>query len=212
MTLPEPQATLSTKRTVRTALGICRLENTILWFDWRRLVASFGLGAWTSYRLLAESQALPSAPLSYAASGLLVCTCVWSEVVSSKNSYSPTLPRGIPGLPPEHNLKGISFAVANMTGFLARALETHPDASFEEVLRIIVRISVVQRASTPVGDAKSCSASRPSDANTSGRPEHPAPQRPRHAPPDGHGDKSGPGQATRPAPRASRLRTSGGSR
>jgi len=33
-------------------------------------------------------------------------------------------PREIPGVPPERNLNGISFAVANMTGFVARALQT----------------------------------------------------------------------------------------
>jgi subtilisin family serine protease len=32
-------------------------------------------------------------------------------------------PRPIPGVPPERNLKGLSFAVANATGFLARWLE-----------------------------------------------------------------------------------------
>ena len=31
------------------------------------------------------------------------------------------LPRPIPGVPPERNLKGASFAVANATGLLARA-------------------------------------------------------------------------------------------
>jgi hypothetical protein len=31
-------------------------------------------------------------------------------------------PRPIPNLPPERNLKGISFAVANVTGLLAREL------------------------------------------------------------------------------------------
>ena len=35
-------------------------------------------------------------------------------------------PRPIPGVPPERNLKGISFAVANATGFLARILESAP--------------------------------------------------------------------------------------
>jgi len=33
-------------------------------------------------------------------------------------------PRDIPGVPRERNLSGISFAVANMTGFLARALHS----------------------------------------------------------------------------------------
>lgn len=33
-------------------------------------------------------------------------------------------PRPIPGVPPERNLSGVSFAVANMTGFVAMALST----------------------------------------------------------------------------------------
>ena len=36
-------------------------------------------------------------------------------------------PRPIPGVPRERNLSGISFAVANVTGFLARLLESAPD-------------------------------------------------------------------------------------
>ncbi|SPE42533.1 conserved hypothetical protein [Candidatus Sulfopaludibacter sp. SbA3] len=35
-------------------------------------------------------------------------------------------PRPIPGVPPERNLNGVSFAVANMTGFVALALESVP--------------------------------------------------------------------------------------
>lgn len=35
-------------------------------------------------------------------------------------------PRPIPGVSPERNLKGVSFAVANATGLLARALEGAP--------------------------------------------------------------------------------------
>jgi hypothetical protein len=34
-------------------------------------------------------------------------------------------PRPIPGVPPERNLSGVSFAVANATGFLARVLEAN---------------------------------------------------------------------------------------
>ncbi len=37
-------------------------------------------------------------------------------------------PRPIPGVPPERNLHGVSFAVANMTGFVALALESVPRA------------------------------------------------------------------------------------
>jgi subtilisin family serine protease len=42
--------------------------------------------------------------------------------------------RPIPGVPPERNLNGISFAVANMTGFVARAYETLADRTVKGVL------------------------------------------------------------------------------
>ena len=48
-------------------------------------------------------------------------------------------PRPIPGVSPERNLKGPSFAVANMTGFIARALEAHPNANFEELISALSR-------------------------------------------------------------------------
>jgi hypothetical protein len=35
-------------------------------------------------------------------------------------------PRPIPGVPPSRNLQGVSFAVANMTGFVARTLQSFP--------------------------------------------------------------------------------------
>lgn len=37
--------------------------------------------------------------------------------------FASGYPRSLPGLPRERNLHGISFAVANMTGFVARACE-----------------------------------------------------------------------------------------
>lgn len=40
--------------------------------------------------------------------------------------HASGFPRPIPGVPPERNLSGISFAVANVTGFLARLLESDP--------------------------------------------------------------------------------------
>jgi hypothetical protein len=42
-------------------------------------------------------------------------------------------PRPIPGVPPERNLNGISFAVANMTGFAARACEGLKHLSYESI-------------------------------------------------------------------------------
>jgi subtilisin family serine protease len=46
-------------------------------------------------------------------------------------------PREIPGVPPERNLHGISFAVANMSGFVAQAREQLGEASFEAVVRLL---------------------------------------------------------------------------
>jgi hypothetical protein len=43
--------------------------------------------------------------------------------------YASPHPRPIPGVPPERNLQGASFAVANMTAFAARALMTVPHAA-----------------------------------------------------------------------------------
>jgi hypothetical protein len=42
-------------------------------------------------------------------------------------------PRSLPGVPRERNLQGISFAVANMTGFVARAVEGIEEPSYEKV-------------------------------------------------------------------------------
>lgn len=51
-------------------------------------------------------------------------------------------PRDIPGVPREHNLKGISFAVANMTGFVVRARNLAPNASIDQLKRLLVDESV----------------------------------------------------------------------
>jgi subtilisin family serine protease len=45
--------------------------------------------------------------------------------------------REIPGVPPERNLHGISLAVANVTGFAARAAEALPSRSFEAVVHAL---------------------------------------------------------------------------
>lgn len=46
-------------------------------------------------------------------------------------------PREIPGVPPERNLKGLSFAVANLTGFAARALEGRGRITSAELVTIL---------------------------------------------------------------------------
>jgi hypothetical protein len=52
--------------------------------------------------------------------------------------YASPYPRPIPGVPPEGNLQGASFAVANMTGFAAIALQAVP--------REAVRAELIRRA------------------------------------------------------------------
>jgi hypothetical protein len=53
--------------------------------------------------------------------------------VNGETFYASGFPRSIEGVPPERNLSGISFAVANMTGFVARACEGLEDRSYESV-------------------------------------------------------------------------------
>ncbi len=53
----------------------------------------------------------------------------WDDTIP-RDTYSPTYaacgwPRPIPGRPPNQNLHGISFAVANVTGCLARGMVTN---------------------------------------------------------------------------------------
>lgn len=51
--------------------------------------------------------------------------------------YTSGYPRPIPGVPPARNINGISFAVANMTGFVARACQANPNVSLPELQRIL---------------------------------------------------------------------------
>ncbi len=48
-------------------------------------------------------------------------------------------PRDMPNVPRERNLKGISFAVANASGFAARALEASPCASLADLWQTLER-------------------------------------------------------------------------
>jgi hypothetical protein len=48
--------------------------------------------------------------------------------------YASPYPRPIPGVPVERNLQGTSFAVANMTGFVARALANATRGTIRSVL------------------------------------------------------------------------------
>jgi subtilisin family serine protease len=57
------------------------------------------------------------------------CTSVPSGLIVSASGY----PRSLPGVPRARNLHGISFAVANATGFVVRACEGLERRSYENV-------------------------------------------------------------------------------
>lgn len=46
-------------------------------------------------------------------------------------------PRTLEGVPPNRNLYGVSFSVANMTGFVARAVQRLEDTSMNNVARVL---------------------------------------------------------------------------
>jgi subtilisin family serine protease len=52
--------------------------------------------------------------------------------------FASGYPRAIPGVPQERNLHGISFAVANMAGFVARARESSPASSVAIIERRLI--------------------------------------------------------------------------
>jgi subtilisin family serine protease len=54
---------------------------------------------------------------------------ITTDADGSATFHASGYPRPIPGVSTERNLRGISFAVANTTGLLARLLEAHPDAT-----------------------------------------------------------------------------------
>ena len=54
---------------------------------------------------------------------------ITTEADGSATFHASGYPRPIPGVSPERNLKGISFAVANTTGLLARLIEAYPDVT-----------------------------------------------------------------------------------
>lgn len=55
----------------------------------------------------------------------------------SRVFYASGYPRPLPGVPVNRNLSGISFAVANMTGFVARAYKDLEERSIERVLNLL---------------------------------------------------------------------------
>jgi hypothetical protein len=65
-----------------------------------------------------------------------------AEVDGLPYFFASGFPRSLPGMTPQRNLNGISFAVANMTGFIARACEGLANRSFEAVRQVLESESI----------------------------------------------------------------------
>jgi hypothetical protein len=59
------------------------------------------------------------------------------EVDGLRHFVASGFPRSLPGIPPRRNLHGISFAVANMTGFVARACERSKSRNASEISDVL---------------------------------------------------------------------------
>lgn len=60
-----------------------------------------------------------------------------SDGPDRRRLFASGYPRPIPGVPVAANLKGISFAVANVSGFVARVCEIGPRATTREVVALL---------------------------------------------------------------------------
>jgi hypothetical protein len=60
------------------------------------------------------------------------------QIVCRASGY----PREIPGVPPERNLKGVSFAVANTTGCVARAFAQDPAGFLHDPAALVERVLI----------------------------------------------------------------------
>jgi len=61
-----------------------------------------------------------------------------SRVGGAPIFYASGFPRPLPGVPVTRNLSGISFAVANMTGFVARACEDLRERSVDKLISALI--------------------------------------------------------------------------
>lgn len=61
----------------------------------------------------------------------------WKANATKSIFLASGYPRAIPGVKPERNLSGISFAVAQLTGFVARARQVQPNATVAEIEKFL---------------------------------------------------------------------------
>jgi Subtilase family len=74
----------------------------------------------------------------------------------SRSFFASGYPRSLPGVPRERNLNGISFAVANMSGFVARACELVRVRSFDAICNAL---TAELSSEAPESSASACAVS-----------------------------------------------------
>ena len=63
-------------------------------------------------------------------------------IVDATGIVAAPYPRAIPGVPKERNLSGVSFAVANVSGILARVLESQPTSRrIEDLYEVLKNVN-----------------------------------------------------------------------
>lgn len=75
-------------------------------------------------------------------------------LAGSSDVRSSPYPRPIEGMPPQRNLMGVSFAVANATGILARALEAGAPAEASAMRRWLAQEATVHARALPAVDVR----------------------------------------------------------
>jgi subtilisin family serine protease len=134
--------------TIENRMDVVNLSLGTSNFDYRDRLQSLVERATSSGTLLvAARSAGPNPVLPGALEGVIGVDVDWDlprdryrmvEAGGSPYFFASGYPRPLPGVSPARNLNGISFAVANMTGFVARACETLPSRSFREVCEALI--------------------------------------------------------------------------
>jgi len=133
----------------RLSATIDLLVRALLWCRQERMdVVNLSLGTANPQHRAALEEALPGNGFVVSAAGMLPgsiegVVAVDADETCARDRFrhrdgvflASPYPRPIPGVPPERNLHGVSFAVANMTGFVALALHDRRREELWNVLR-----------------------------------------------------------------------------
>jgi subtilisin family serine protease len=129
--------------TIENRMDVVNLSLGTSNFDYRdKLQSLVERAAAAAILLVSARSAGPNPVLPGVLQGVIAVDVDWdltrdryrvSDADGSPYFLASAYPRPLPGVPPSRNLNGISFAVANMTGFVAQACEARQSRSFREI-------------------------------------------------------------------------------